>query len=89
MNPPPNPAAEQARADMMTYNAAVETHAAQQAMQLYPYYLTWPATDPAICCVAGQWRFADSGEIEAWYTREQLEFVIEVIEKGREAKHDC
>lgn len=85
MKPPPNSRAEVARRDMMTYNAEVETHAAQQeAMLLYPYYLTWPATAPAVCCIAGQWRFVDSGEVEAWYTREQLEFVVESIEKSRE-----
>lgn len=85
MNPPPNPAAEQARAAMLQHNAEVEARAVQQAvMPLYPYYLTWPATAPAVCCVTGQWRFADSGEIEAWYTREQLEFIVEAIERNRE-----
>lgn len=76
MNPPPNPAADQARAAMMTYNAALKPD----------YFLTWPATAPGACCVTGQWRFTDSGEVEAWYTREQLEFIVEAIEKSREVE---
>lgn len=45
----------------------------------FDYYLTWPATQRAVCCVAGQWQRNESGDIEAWYSAAQLRDVLAVM----------
>ena len=43
------------------------------------YRLTWPSSQAGVCCIAGQWRRNDGGDVEAWYTKAQLELVLSVM----------
>ena len=43
------------------------------------YRLTWSPAQRGVCCIAGQWRRNDGGEVEAWYTKAQLELVLAVM----------
>lgn len=55
--------------------------------QSVDYRLTWPAAQRGVCCIAGQWRRSDGGEVEAWYSKSELEFVLAVM-REIEARHD-
>lgn len=52
----------------------------------FDYYLTWPATQPAVCCVAGQWRRNEQGDIEAWYSAAQLRDVLAAMQAAGAAE---
>lgn len=46
-------------------------------------YLTWPASLPCVAVLRDQWRRNAAGEIEAWYTRRQLEQVVAMMRAAR------
>lgn len=75
MNPPPNPRSAESRAAMQAHNAPL-----LQNPPRFDYYLTWPAQQSAVCCIAGQYRRNEVGEIEAWYTAEQLREVLDAMQ---------
>lgn len=79
MNPPPNPHAAEARAAMRQAIRPMLVNPPQ-----FEYYLTWPADQRAVCCVAGQWRRNEAGNIEAWYSAAQLREVLDVMQAATE-----
>lgn len=75
MNLPPNPHAAEADAAMRQAIRPMLVNPPQ-----FEYYLTWPAAQPAVCCIAGQWRRNEAGDIEAWYSASQLCKVLAVMQ---------
>ena len=75
MNPPPNPHDAEARAAMMQHNAPL-----LQNPPRYDYYLTWPAHQSGVVTIAGQWKRNVDGDVEAWYSAEQLRAALREME---------
>lgn len=69
-NTPPNPHAAAARAAMQAHMAEVRGEPLDRPNA--DYCLTWPGTQRGVCCIAGQWRRNEAGDIEAWYSAAQL-----------------
>lgn len=82
MNPPPNPNADAARQDIAAYNAPI-LHNPLPTEPHFVYYLTWPASQPIVCCFDGQYRRNKHDEIEAWYTRDQLRFALDAMQAAK------
>ena len=43
------------------------------------YRLTWPATQRGVATVACQWQRNEAGDVEAWYTADQLAAALEAM----------
>lgn len=52
----------------------------------FDYYLTWPANQRGVCCIAGQYRRNEQGDIEAWYSASQLRVVLDVMTAAKAAE---
>lgn len=52
-------------------------------MEQCAYRLTWPGDMRGVCAIGGQWQRNDAGEVEAWYTAEQLSEAIEAMKGAR------
>lgn len=50
------------------------------------YRLTWPAHQPGVCTIAGQWRRNEQGEIEAWYSAAQLRDALAAMQAAQDTK---
>lgn len=66
--------------DLRIWNYDMQTQTPTSTAE-YPYHLTWPATLPAVCTIGGQWQRTATGEIEAWYTAEQLRLCVTAMER--------
>lgn len=77
MNPPPNPREAEARAAMR------EAIRPLLVNPTFDYYLTWPAQQAGVCCIAEQWRRNESGDIEAWYTAAQLRAALAAMQAAQ------
>lgn len=81
ITPPPPPAAQ--REAIMEYYAQIAPTSAPRAECNAAYRLTWPSTQGGVCCIAGQWRRNEAGDIEAWYSATQLREVLAAMQAAQ------